>query len=446
MKGFISDKGWLTRAAVATVLGCMSVAVAPAHSVAQLLANVGHASAGCARGEICVVSQISVAQLQSGWVVTAFVNSSNNLELIAWQWTTESCGKGLLKSTCDVLKRRGSQTGSPVICCAGSVAIVGVNANRVVTAVVNQQTTLPFGVELELTTWSVNTSAGPDFGAIAQEDHIVSTTPPPNSVSMTRLNGSQVVTAILTGCPPDLNPCPTSGMLSLAAWGVSSTGTITAQGTAQSTVPATANDVWPPGITNTNSSEHDQVVTAYCTGSNVALTFSSWNVSAAGTITLQQNASAGSACQPSLTSWGGNPSENVAAAFSIGAIEVINWTVDPATGMFTRQATGTWGEGKPAICAFRICYVAATTFANQIFTAADGVPGVPGAPGAQNMDLSVTEWEDSAPKLYIVAQGDSGAHNALVAAAPLDDTHTVTASANSNFTELEVNVWSYGVK
>ncbi len=444
MRGFISDKAWLTRAAVATVFGCMATAVAPAPTAAQLLANVGHASVGCAAqtGVNCA-SQISMVQLQPGWVVTAFQNSSNNLELIAWQWTTESCGQGLLKSTCNVLKRRGSQTGSPVICCFGNVAIAGVNANRVVTATVSQQTTPPFGAELVLTTWSVNTSVGPDIGTIAKEDQIVSTTLPPNSISMTGLNGSQVVTALLTGCPPDMNPCLTSSFLSLAAWGVSSTGIITAQGTAQSTTRQTANNNSPPAITNTNSPERDQVVTAYYTGSDDDLTLYSWSVSAAGTITLQQNASAGSAYSVSLTPWGGNSSKNLAAAFVnlSNDIAVINWTVDPATGGFTPQASGTLSEGKTPICTLRTCYVAASTFAKQIFTAVDGSVG-----GPEKLDVSVMEWDDSAPKLYVVAEGGSGAANRFMAAAPLDDSHTVTASANPKNSNLELNVWSFGVK
>jgi hypothetical protein len=429
MKDSFFGEGGLTRAAVAIVFGCMAVAMAPVQAAAQLLANVGHASAGYAQ-------QISVAQLQPDWVVTASRNSSNNLEVIVWHWTTKPCSSGGTL-TCNALIRMGSQVGGPVLCCFGGVAVARVNANRVATAVLNQSTKT-FLPDLELTTWSVSTSVGPDFGTIAQEDHIASTTIQPASVSMTGLNGSQVVTAVLINPTLDLN---------LAAWAVSSTGTITAQGTAQSTVPVTGlSGLWSPAaITDTNSSEHNQVVTAYSTGKDVDLTLSSWNVSTAGTITLQQDASAGYAGPVSLTSWGSNASKNLAAAFVNGSndIEVINWTVDPSTGVFTRQASGHSSGGSTPICAFRTCFVAATTFAKQIFIAADGTGG---GKGAEKMDLSVMEWQDSAPKLFIVAQGDSGAGNELVAATPLDESHTVTASAHPKTLNLEMNVWSFGVK
>lgn len=259
------------------------VATASATSLAPLYSN----TAGS-------VKQVSVANLQQSWVVTAVENSSGNLEVIVWN------------DTGTALSSTGSATGGAV----NRVAITGLDSSRVVTADVNATTGY-----MELSVWKVTFPAG----TIAQQGSTISLCCTTTAIAISRLDSSHVATA-----------ASFIGTLYVNAFKISSTGVFTTEGV------ASAGAVSQTSITTLTSK---QVATAVRNGSG-DLEVISWSIGG-GSVTLQGDATAGTAKHVASTAIFTNQ-VNTAIINGKGNLELINWGVT-AGGKFTRQTSKTAG-------------------------------------------------------------------------------------------------------
>ena len=240
------------------------------------------------------VKQVSIANLQQSWVVTAVENSSGNLEVIVWN------------DTGTTLSRTGSATGGPV----SRVAITGLDSSRVVTADVN-----PTTGDMDLSVWKVTFPAG----TIAQQGSTISVCCTTTAIAISRLDSSHVATA-----------ASFVGNLYVNAFKISSKGVFTTEGV------ASAGAVSQTSISTLTSK---QVVTAVRNGSG-DLEVRSWSIGG-GVVTAQGDATAGTAKHVAGTAIF-TTQVTTAIINGKGNIELINWGVTSG-GKVTRQTSTTGG-------------------------------------------------------------------------------------------------------
>jgi len=135
-----------SRIAAVAFLGLLSAATIPAQTITPLYSN--------ASNSVGTVSQVAIANIGFGWVVTAVKNGSGDLEVIVWQDT----GTGIV--------RRGSKIAGAITFGIGVTAVPGPVPYRatVVTAAFNSS------FDLELISWHVSSS-----GAVTRAGSATST-------------------------------------------------------------------------------------------------------------------------------------------------------------------------------------------------------------------------------------------------------------------------------
>jgi len=243
------------------------------------------------------------------YVVAAVVNGSNNLEVIAWQ------------DTFSKLVRIGSASpadANPNIGLGSTVAAVGLDANRVVTADVDDTGTL------NVDTWQLGGKSGISlqFGASTPASTA-------QTVAITRLSDTQVVTAYQNS----------SGELTVEAWNIDAIGIPTPAGMATG---GTAGQIGIAAVSPT------QVVTAE-QDSEGHLKVIAWVVGTVspvagveiGTVTRQGDYTDSLAGMISIGGFGG---EAVTAAVNGSSdLETVTWKVS-ATGSIVPLARSTSGN------------------------------------------------------------------------------------------------------
>lgn len=272
----------------------LAVASAPAASVSPLYSS----SAGAA-------THIAIANLplNSNWVVTAAKNSAGNLEVVAWN----DNGSAIVQT--------GSATGGAI----NGVAITGIAANRAVTADISTTTGY-----MELSVWKVDLSTG----TIAQQGSTISICCTATSVAITATDTSHIETG-----------ANLAGHFYVNAFGVSSTGVFTSEGSAEDSATVGQATIVPLGS--------KQVATVFRNGSG-QLEITTWSLSGI-LVTLEKHATGGLVKQVSATTIYANQI-TTAVVNSVGNLELLNWGVT-STGKATKQTSATAGAAsKVAIC------------------------------------------------------------------------------------------------
>jgi hypothetical protein len=229
-----------------------------------------------------LIGQLAMTTLKSNVVVTAVTNSTNNLEVIAWNDTGTK------------LARTGSATGDEVFPLWG-VAITALDSSRVVTAAANWNTS-----DLELTVWKISPS-----GSVAQQGKI-GTGGVVTEVSIAMLDSGRVVTAVQNS----------EGGLTLRVWEISSTGVITAENTYS---VSSASEM---AVMALNPS---QVVTAYRNGKE-NLELIAFSIDGSNKITRQGTVTSGAVAKISMGYW--PPNIVTAVETEKAGLDLQTWSVD----------------------------------------------------------------------------------------------------------------------
>ena len=277
----VQSLGKVRRFAVQVFAGFLLSLALPALAQNWALTPVYGASAG-------VIGQLAMTTLKTNVVVTAVTNTSNDLEVIAWNDTGTK------------LERTGSAVGDEVFPLWG-VAITTLDSGRVVTAAANWNTS-----DLELTIWKISAT-----GSVSKQGK-VATGGLVTGVSIATLDSGRVVTAVQNS----------KGNLTLRVWKITSAGVIT-QGGAW-TVNAPASEIAIMGL---NAS---QMVTAF-RNSKEDLEMISWSINGSSTITREGTVNGGAAAKVSVAYWA--PNIVTAVETDKAELAIQTWSIDASGDM-----------------------------------------------------------------------------------------------------------------
>jgi hypothetical protein len=253
-----------------------------------------------------VVGQIAMTTLKTNVVVTAVTNSSNNLEVIAWNDTGTK------------LERTGGATGDEVFPLWG-VAITALDSSRVVTAAANWTTS-----DLELTVWKISSTGG-----VSRQGKIF-TGGVATGVSIATLDSGRVVTAVQNS----------KGDLFLRVWKITAAGVISKEG---SFTAGAASEI---AIADLNAS---QMVTAFRNGKE-NLQLISWSIDGSGNITRQGTIVGGAVAKVAVAYWAPNIVTAVETEKTNLAIET--WSIDASGAMAEAGYVNGGSAYGVALCTF----------------------------------------------------------------------------------------------
>lgn len=350
-------------AAIGAIAACMSAATASAQNfmVYQYGATAG------------AVSQVSITNLSPNWVATGVRNAAGDMELITW------------KSTGSALVRKGSATS--VALSNASMSTVALTPNLVITAGITSQ-------GLQMIAWTVSSS-----GAVTYQSFLLALTNA-SFVRMTKLDSARLLVAFDNG-----------GALNLLMLGL-----------VNGELLPVADAVFGPAgsIPAVAAVTPNWFVTAMRSPSGT-LQLDSWSVGASNAMSHAATATAGAVSSLDITAWDGihvaTPVRN-----GSGDLELIDWTLNTATGAITRDSAETIGA---------VSEVAASTIGSLVFTASLTSTGA--------VDAGVWGYNGSQ-----ITAGASAVHEnaSAVAAAPLSTgLYSVTASRTAAG-DLQLDVWS----
>jgi hypothetical protein len=361
-------------------------ATASALVVLTLLADAGASSLVPLYGNSAgMTGGISIAELKTGWVITAVCNGAGLVELISWN------------DTGSALAREGSYT-STLEC--GIVSITGLNARTVVTYSIAGRV----GASFEVSAWRVSSTGAITplgTGAVGCSCDAYG--------SIAKLDSTRVVTSTTSG----------NGQI-VTAWLVPSSGDISQEGSAE----APGNFGFQTGITALNSG---QVVSVGTVGGGCTLcdlSIIAWSVDGAGTVTQQGSATAGAAQYVTAALWKTN---TVVTSLFNGSsnLELITWKIS-STGVITREATGTGGT---ILGLANICIIPTDKLP---FTAVLSTSEL----------LSAEVWESSGPSsLTELTSYNSSWAQLPWGTAPIGPHKVVTASQTLSGSDLTMEEW-----
>lgn len=289
----------LAMGAIATWI-FLGLAALPAAAQNWALAPVYGASAG-------VIGQLAMTTLRTNVVVTAVTNTSNDLEVIAWNDTGTK------------LARTGSAVSDEVFPLWG-VAITALDANRVVTAAANWNTS-----DLELTIWKVSST-----GTVSKQGK-VATGGLVTGVSIATLDSGRVVTAVQNS----------KGNLTLRVWKITSAGVITSEGGFTVNTPASS-----IAIVGLNAS---QMVTAFRNGKG-NLELIAWSINGSGNVTRQGTATEGAVAKVTVVYWA--PSIITAVETEKAGLAIETWSIDASGNLATLTGSSGGTALGVALCTF----------------------------------------------------------------------------------------------
>lgn len=353
--------------------------------VLTLLADAGASSLVPLYGNSAgMTGGISIAELKTGWVITAVCNGAGLVELISWN------------DTGSALARKGSYT-STLEC--GIVSITGLNARTVVTYSIGGRV----GDSFEVSAWRVSSTGAISplgTGAVGCSCDAYG--------SIAKLDSTRVVTSTTSG----------NGQI-VTAWLVPSSGDISQEGSAE----APGNFGFQTGITALNSEQVVSVGTAGgCTQCDLSII--AWSVDGAGTVTQQGSDSAGAAQYVTVAHWKSN-TVVTSLMNGTGNLELITWKIS-STGVITREATGT---GDTILGLANICLIPTDKLP---FTAVLGTSEL----------LSAEVWETSGPTtLTELTTYNSSWAQLPWGTAPIGPHKVVTASQTLSGSDLTMEEW-----
>jgi hypothetical protein len=278
----------------------LGVTALPAAAQNWALAPVYGASAG-------VIGQLAMTTLRTNVVVTAVTNTSNDLEVIAWNDTGTK------------LTRTGSAVSDEVFPLWG-VGITALDSNRVVTAAANWTTS-----NLELTIWKVSST-----GTVSKQGK-VATGGLVTGVSIATLDSGRVVTAVQNS----------KGNLTLRVWKITSAGVITSEGGFTVNTPASA-----ISIVGLNAS---QMVTAFRNGKG-NLELIAWSINGSGNVTRQGTATEGAVAKVAVAYWA--PSIITAVETEKAGLAIETWSIDASGNLATLTGSSGGSALGVALCTF----------------------------------------------------------------------------------------------
>jgi len=283
-----TGRGLVQCGAIALVIALLTATTASALSLTPLYSST-----------LGPVNNLSIAELQTNWVVTAAQNATDNLELTVWNNT----GTALVPT---------SDLNSSTVVTA--VHTTDLDPNRVVTVVINKAT-----LEMQLDVWLVTLPAG----TIVQQNAPITISGKATSVSITTLDSAHVATAAIIG-----------GALHVNVFNISPTGVITKGGGATGG-PATEN----ASIVTVSPS----LVVSAVGNASKGLEVTAWGIGA-GTVTKFGSATPGLlASKIEAAYW----APYVVTEFinSNKSLELMAWSV--SGGAVVAQAGGTGGPASP---------------------------------------------------------------------------------------------------
>jgi hypothetical protein len=379
--------------------GALGILLALAMSITATAQTTISFKYGSSAGE--TQGGVAIAELQPGWVVTAFCDADGVLKLISWH----DSGSALVREGNETTSLACNTYGQPV-------AITPFNSTTVVTADAD-----PVG-NWYLAAWNVNATTGAisQFGTTAGLG-VVGDGGPNLYMSITHLpKTSFVATSFIGGSPSNAG----GNWHTVTSWFVPST----------STGDFTVGDVFVQNGNFTSTSiaslNSSQFVTASAILGSGDLDVDAWSVNSAGAITKQGNLMGGFAGNPQIAPWFSNTVVTTEVDGS-GDNKLISWGVS-STGNVTRQATGSGGvSGNTALC---------------IVT--DGVLGaLPFTATVGGAGLSVELWETTSTSSTIdeLASYNTTSSQFPTSCAPINTNLIVSAAYNDSSDDLVLEEW-----